>query len=102
MSRQLDSSFWNRLRTKSLKNQTARTSPASRKRRLFLEQMEERNLLATFTWDGGSTADNNWTTPENWFGDVAPSPGDDLSFPQELSTQRPTTILTLTRVSARF
>jgi autotransporter-associated beta strand protein len=33
----------------------------------------------TVTWDG--SADTNWTTPANWVGDVAPSVGDNLVFP---------------------
>ena len=44
-----------------------------------IESLEERTLLATFTWDGGGT-NNNWITPANWVGDVAPSAGDDLVF----------------------
>jgi autotransporter-associated beta strand protein len=32
-------------------------------------------------WDGGG-ADIFWTTPENWVGDQAPNPGDDLEFPE--------------------
>ena len=32
-------------------------------------------------WDGGSTANNLWTTKENWAGDTAPLPGDNLIFP---------------------
>jgi hypothetical protein len=35
----------------------------------------------TYTWDGGSTVDSNWTTPENWSGDIAPQAGDNLVFP---------------------
>ena len=35
----------------------------------------------THTWDGGSTVNNLWTTKENWLGDVAPVPGDNLVFP---------------------
>lgn len=31
-------------------------------------------------WTGGSATDSNWTTPANWSGGVAPSPGDDLDF----------------------
>lgn len=31
-------------------------------------------------WDGGG-ADANWTTPENWVGDIAPVPGYTLIFP---------------------
>ena len=31
-------------------------------------------------WDGGALNDN-WLTPANWVGDVAPAPGDDLEFP---------------------
>src|SRR5580765_5157913 len=36
---------------------------------------------ATRTWSGGAT-NSFWTTPANWTGGVAPSPGDDLVFPQ--------------------
>lgn len=43
-----------------------------------------RVLAATVTWDGGGI-DNNMTTAENWSGDVAPSPGDDLVFPANVS-----------------
>jgi autotransporter-associated beta strand protein len=34
------------------------------------------------TWDGGSTANSNWSTPENWEGDQAPVPSTttDLTF----------------------
>lgn len=32
------------------------------------------------TWDSGG-ADDNWSTPQNWVGDVAPVAGDDLLFP---------------------
>jgi len=35
----------------------------------------------THTWNGGSTVNNLWKTPENWDGDVAPNSGDDLIFP---------------------
>jgi hypothetical protein len=35
----------------------------------------------THIWDGGSLVDDLWTTPENWVGDVAPDPGDNLIFP---------------------
>jgi hypothetical protein len=43
------------------------------------EFLEARHLLAVFTWDGGG-ANANWTTADNWIGDVAPSAGDDLVF----------------------
>ena len=51
-----------------------------------LEPLEERRVMATFTWDErrttcGSSADANWTTATNWLGDVLPDPGDDLVFP---------------------
>jgi len=32
------------------------------------------------TWTGNGGADNNWMTPANWQGSVAPSPGDNLIF----------------------
>ena len=36
----------------------------------------------THTWGGGSTVNNLWTTKENWVGNVAPLPGDNLIFPE--------------------
>ncbi|HTN77821.1 MAG TPA: autotransporter-associated beta strand repeat-containing protein, partial [Pirellulaceae bacterium] len=41
--------------------------------------MEERSLLATMTWAGGSGA--NWSTAANWVGGIAPQAGDNLIFP---------------------
>ena len=38
-------------------------------------------VIDTHTWDGGSTANNLWTTAANWVGDVAPTAGDNLVFP---------------------
>jgi len=32
------------------------------------------------TWTGGGGADNNWMTPANWQGGIAPVPGDNLIF----------------------
>ena len=34
----------------------------------------------SWAWDGGGP-NSSWTTPANWAGNVAPNPGDDLSFP---------------------
>jgi hypothetical protein len=36
-------------------------------------------LTPIFTWDGGGT-DHNWSTPANWVGDAAPTPGSNLVF----------------------
>ncbi len=36
---------------------------------------------AVHTWDGGATANDNWTNPTNWVGDIAPVAGDILVFP---------------------
>src|SRR5581483_10566662 len=55
-------------------------SSPSRRRPWRLERLEDRAVPATATWDGGG-ADNHWTTPANWAGDIAPQPGDDLTFP---------------------
>jgi len=38
-----------------------------------------RPAIAERVWDGGGT-DNEWTTKENWVGDVAPYTGDSLTF----------------------
>ncbi len=60
-------------RVRSLSRSTRRV------RSHLFETLEQRNLLATFTWDGGG-ADNNWQTAENWVDDIAPSNNDDLVF----------------------
>lgn len=57
----------------------ARRPAAARRRKMFLEQLEDRALLAVLTWDG--SASNLWSNPANWSSDVAPQPGDDLVFP---------------------
>src|SRR4029077_11146797 len=46
-----------------------------------LEAIEDRVLLSTATWDGGSSNSNNWSDRFNWQGDVAPVGGEDLIFP---------------------
>ena len=50
--------------------------PGTRTRRLFVEQLEGRRLLAADqTWDGapnfgGASADSNWRTGSNWASDI--------------------------------
>ena len=50
-----------------------------RKRRLLLEKLEDRSLLAQMVWDGGG-ADDLWSNALNWQNDIAPAAGDDLVF----------------------
>jgi autotransporter-associated beta strand protein len=47
-----------------------------------LEHLEDRvvPVIGQSTWTGLGT-NNLWTTPQNWAGNVAPSPGNDLVFP---------------------
>jgi autotransporter-associated beta strand protein len=65
---------------------SVRRGPSDRVRPV-LEALEARLAPATVTWDGSADGSNvpfqnaNWTSPQNWVGDVAPSPGDDLVFP---------------------
>ncbi len=42
------------------------------------------SLAATATWTGQG-GDDHWTTAANWAGSVAPSPGDDLVFPDNVA-----------------
>ncbi len=42
-----------------------------------LEQLEQRQLLATITWDGGA-ATNSWHDAANWSTDTLPGPNDDV------------------------
>ena len=53
-------------------------------RRLNLEPLEDRRLLAVRVWDGGG-ADALWTNPANWVGDVTPMADDNLVFPTGLA-----------------
>lgn len=50
---------------------------------------------ASITWDGGGS-DSNFSTPENWVGDVAPVDGDSLVFPAASILQTPYNDTTLT------
>src|SRR4051812_28374329 len=55
--------------------------------RLALEGLEVRMVPATVVWDGSADGSNvpyanaNWSSPQNWVGDIAPAVGDDLVFP---------------------
>ena len=37
-------------------------------------------LPGSLVWDGGSVAGNTWSDSANWLGNVAPLPGDSLTF----------------------
>jgi autotransporter-associated beta strand protein len=52
-----------------------------------LEALEDRFLPAMATWTGASPVDSNWSTAQNWQGNVAPSPFDDLVFPAGAAQQ---------------
>ena len=53
-------------------------------RTFFLERLEERSLLATMIWQGGSGA--NMSTAANWIGNVAPAQDDQVIFPAGANT----------------
>jgi hypothetical protein len=46
-------------------------------RRLWLERLEERAMLATVLWDGGGNG-TSWNDPLNWDGDALPTAADDV------------------------
>lgn len=66
---------------------SSRVAKPSTNRRLSVELLEDRVLLATRIWDGGidgsgiAFTDAHWSSPQNWVGDIAPVAGDDLQFP---------------------
>jgi fibronectin-binding autotransporter adhesin len=64
----------------------------SRFRRLLLEPLEARHLLAVRIWDGDFGG--NWGDAANWVGDVAPVAGDDLVFPASAANKSTTNDLT--------
>ncbi len=46
------------------------------KRRLMMEQLEDRRLLAVASWHGGG--DLLWSNPQNWSNDQLPGAADDV------------------------
>jgi hypothetical protein len=50
---------------------------STRPRRLLLEQLEERRVLAAVAWDGGG-GDLLWNNPLNWSTNELPGPDDDV------------------------
>jgi len=53
----------------------------ARSRRLLLEPLEHRLLLAVVQWDGGPTgAGTDWHDPANWSGDALPEADDDVEI----------------------
>ena len=41
---------------------------------------------ALAVWDGGGDLNRRWSQPLNWVGDIVPYPGDDLYFPNPVTT----------------
>src|SRR5688572_19715120 len=64
----------------------ARLQDRSRKQRrnFFLEKLEDRSLLATLVWQGGSS--QNMSDPLNWVGGGVPQQDDSLVFPAGANT----------------
>src|SRR6476660_8915365 len=53
-------------------------------RSFFLERLEERSLLATIIWQGGSGT--NMSTADNWVGHAVPGQDDQVIFPTGANT----------------
>jgi autotransporter-associated beta strand protein len=70
-----------------LKNFAPRKSSPNQRRRSLLagvESLEQRQLMATRVWDGGSVTSDAWTNRFNWEGNDAPVAGDSLVFPDSI------------------
>src|SRR5690242_11945753 len=50
-----------------------------RSRRIFLEALENRSLLAAISWDGGANT-LNWNDASNWSNDLLPGAADDVTI----------------------
>ncbi|MCS7466898.1 hypothetical protein NZK35_09600 [Stieleria sp. ICT_E10.1] len=55
----------------------SQASARKRSRKLRLETLENRRVLATILWDGGAGT-SNWHDADNWVGDVLPGVADDV------------------------
>ena len=64
-------------RSRTRQHNQRRKSGRSQKRRLLLESLEVRNLLATVGWDGGGDG-TSWHDPLNWDTDALPAVADDV------------------------
>src|SRR5215204_342411 len=64
-----------------------RTRHTHRVKRLRIEFLERRALLATVTWDGGSDPANfNWLDKNNWDTNTVPTLADDVVIPDLTDT----------------
>lgn len=67
--------FWNRSGRRQCGNHLGSRRALVRRRRLWIEALEDRRLLATVQWDGGPLGDGtDWNDPANWAGDELPGP----------------------------
>jgi fibronectin-binding autotransporter adhesin len=64
----------------SLRRRRSICKPASRIARASFEALEGRRLLTAAVWTGAGT-DSNFTDAANWQGGVAPTAGQDVTFP---------------------
>ncbi len=72
-----------RSKSRGIAHRISRAGTALRKARTrhieyLFERLEDRQLLATITWDGGPAGTGtDWADPVNWVGDIAPGALDD-------------------------
>src|SRR5262245_41342632 len=59
----------------------SKNHPKTSRTRLGVEPLEDRTVPTIVTWHGGALFTHVWTAKNNWVGNVAPVPGDDLVFP---------------------
>src|SRR5262245_45808399 len=64
--------------TRGSRNAAARRS-TQRRRQLFFELLEARQLLSDVTWDGGGDG-TQWSDRFNWSGDQLPGAADDVNI----------------------
>ncbi|MFN7844347.1 MAG: hypothetical protein ACK5N9_21725, partial [Pirellula sp.] len=71
----------------SQSNRRQRHRSLKSRRRLSIESLEHRRLLATINWDGGpSGLGSLWSDPENWVGDTVPGAVDDVIIGAEFAS----------------
>ncbi|MFN7877030.1 MAG: hypothetical protein ACK5PB_17060, partial [Pirellula sp.] len=79
--------FWDALLRKNRRLQSNSHIRLARRRKLSIQRLELRELLAVITWDSTKST-GFWDVPSNWIGGVLPGANDDVVIGNQIVTYR--------------